>query len=127
MLYCLGPGGLKVFNRIEKKPVGDIDVFNSALNDLTSYFAPMVCVGVDRYKFYHRKQGKDESIEDFVAALKNLALSCRFGTLHDELIRDQIVMQASNTNIQEQLWAKGEAPLQEVIDLDRRASCRERV
>ncbi|KAJ1195021.1 hypothetical protein NDU88_004304 [Pleurodeles waltl] len=68
-----------------------------------------------------RLQAKDEVIEDYVAALKNLALTCRFGVLHNELIRDQIVMRAANRSIQDTLWAEGESPLQDVIDIVKRA------
>ena len=45
----------------------------------------------------------------------------RFGALHDELICDQIVMCAANPSIQDNLWAKGEASLQEVTEIGRRA------
>ncbi|KAJ1178411.1 hypothetical protein NDU88_003657 [Pleurodeles waltl] len=57
----------------------------------------------------------------YVSSLKKLAITCRFGALHDELMRDQIVMRASNEHIQEQLWAKEERPLHEVIDIVKRA------
>ncbi|KAJ1140513.1 hypothetical protein NDU88_006864 [Pleurodeles waltl] len=123
LLHCLGPGGLKVFKNINKKlrQDGQGDLYSNALEDLDNYYGPRVCVAVDRYKFFHRKQGKDEPVEDYVAALKNLAINCKFGILHDELIRDQIVMQASNSSIQDNLWAKGESSLQEIIDIVKRA------
>ncbi|KAJ1129124.1 hypothetical protein NDU88_007495 [Pleurodeles waltl] len=109
LLHCLGPGGLKVFKNINKKPRqdGQGDVYVNALEDLDNYYRPRVCIAADRYKFFHRKQGKDKPVEDYVSALKNLAINCRFGVLHDELIRDQIVMQTSNPHIQDNLWAKG--------------------
>ncbi|KAJ1143099.1 hypothetical protein NDU88_009410 [Pleurodeles waltl] len=123
LLHCLGPDGLKIFKNINKKPrqAGDGDLYKNALEDLDNYYRPRVCIAVDRYTFFHRKQGKEEPEEDYVSALKNLAINCRFGDLHDELIHDQIVMQSSNSNIQDNLWAKGESSLQEVIDIVKRA------
>ncbi|KAJ1218945.1 hypothetical protein NDU88_006516 [Pleurodeles waltl] len=123
LLHCLGPGGLKIFKNINKKPrqAGDGDLYKNALEDLDNYYRPRVCIAVDHYTFFHRKQGKEEPVEDYVSALKNLAINCRFGDLHDELIRDQIVMQSSNSNVQDNLWAKGESSLQEVIDIVKRA------
>ncbi|KAJ1207368.1 hypothetical protein NDU88_002759 [Pleurodeles waltl] len=114
---------LTVFMLTKKKPrqQGQGDLCINALEDLDNYYRPRVCVAVDRYKFFHRKQGKDESVEDYVSALKNLAINCRFGDMHDELIRDQIVMKSSNSNIQDNLWAKGVILLQEVIDIMKRA------
>ncbi|KAJ1141229.1 hypothetical protein NDU88_007563 [Pleurodeles waltl] len=119
LLHCLGAKGLKMYNSINKKTRAPDqgDVFSHALEDLTEYFRPAVCVAVDRFKFYHRKQQLEESVENYVAALKNLALSCKFGNLHDDLIRDQIIMHTANPHIQEKLWSRGEASLREVIDL----------
>ncbi|KAJ1131262.1 hypothetical protein NDU88_009601 [Pleurodeles waltl] len=121
LLHCLGPHGFKIYNRIEKKQREQGDVFVHALEDLDRYYSPTVCVGIDLYKFFHRKQNKEEMIEEYVSALKNLALTCKFGTLHDEFIRDQIVMHAANQNIQDCLWTKGESPLQEVIEVVKKA------
>ncbi|KAJ1101134.1 hypothetical protein NDU88_006206 [Pleurodeles waltl] len=121
LLHCLGRHGLKIYNRIEKKHREQGDVFVHALEDLDRYYSPTVCVGIDRCKFFHRKQSKEETIEEYFSALKNLALTCRFGTLHDEFIRDQIVMYAANQNMQDCLWTKGESPLQEVIEVVKKA------
>ncbi|KAJ1155391.1 hypothetical protein NDU88_008121 [Pleurodeles waltl] len=119
LLHCLDAKGLKTYNSINKKirAQDQGDVFSHALEDLTKYFKPTVCVAVDRFKFYHRKQQLEELVEDYVAALKNLALSCKFWNLHDDLIRDQLIMHTANPYIQEKLWARGEALLQEVIEM----------
>ncbi|KAJ1148613.1 hypothetical protein NDU88_001441 [Pleurodeles waltl] len=71
LLHCLGPGGLKIFKNINKKPrqAGEGDLYRNALEDLDNYYRPRVCVAVDRYKFFHRKQGKEEPVEDYVSAL----------------------------------------------------------
>ncbi|KAJ1206773.1 hypothetical protein NDU88_002171 [Pleurodeles waltl] len=103
------------------RQAGEGDLYKNALEDLDSYYRPRVGVAVDRYTFFHRKQGKEEPVEDYVSALKKLAINCRFGELHDELIHDQIVLQSSNSNNQDNLWAKGESSLQEVIDFVKRA------
>lgn len=122
LMHCLGAGEIKVYNTINKKIRADeVDILANATDDLNMYYKSTVCVGLDRYKFFHRGQGKDESIDDYVSALKNLAINCRFGGLHDEFIRDQIVMQGSNSSIQDTLWAKGEYPLQNIIDIARKA------
>ncbi|KAJ1216379.1 hypothetical protein NDU88_003981 [Pleurodeles waltl] len=38
------------------------------------------------YNFFQRKQGRDETVEENISALKKLAITCKFGQLHDELI-----------------------------------------
>ncbi|KAJ1194876.1 hypothetical protein NDU88_004161 [Pleurodeles waltl] len=120
LLHSLGPMGLKTYNKMSKSPVsGDICAFNAAMLDLDKYFAPKVCVGIVRYKFFQRKQEKGELVDDYVADLKKLALDCKFGAIHDELIRDQVVMHCNNQSIQERLWINGASPLDEILAIVR--------
>ncbi|KAJ1179121.1 hypothetical protein NDU88_004357 [Pleurodeles waltl] len=80
-----------------------------------------VCRRVDRKIQRPLKQGKVENVEEYVAALKHLAKTCRFGMLKEELIRGQSIMHVSNPNIQDELWVNGEAPLKDVIALVKKA------
>ncbi|KAJ1218673.1 hypothetical protein NDU88_006250 [Pleurodeles waltl] len=93
---------------------------------LDKYFAPKVCVGIVRYKFFQRKQEKGELVDDYIADLKKLALDCKFGAIHDELIRDQVVMHCNNQSIQERLWINGDSPLDEILAIVRKAEISER-
>ena len=45
-----------------------------------------------RAKFNRRKQESGESVDTFITDLYGLAEHCQFGTLHDEMIRDRIVV-----------------------------------
>ncbi|KAJ1174408.1 hypothetical protein NDU88_006230 [Pleurodeles waltl] len=94
--------------------------------DLDKYFAPKVCVGIVRYKFFQRKQEKGELVDDYVADLKKLALDCKFGAVHDELISDQVVMHCNNQSIQERLWINGNSPLDDILAIVRKAEISER-
>lgn len=128
LLHSLGPEGNRVFNQMEKKvrPPDSGNVFLDALEDLDAHYHPPVCVGISRYEFFQRKQGKMEPAEDYVAALKKLAINCEFGTLHDSFIRDQLVMHSNNSAIQEKLWTCGDAPLNEIFAIVRKAEMSKR-
>ncbi|KAJ1211510.1 hypothetical protein NDU88_006868 [Pleurodeles waltl] len=127
LLHMLGPVGLKTYNKMQKSSVsGDGCVFNAAMQGLDKYFAPKVCVGITRYKFFQRKQQKGESADDYVADLKKLALDCKFGSIHDDLIRDQVVVHSNNQSIQERLWINGDSPLEEIVAIVRKAEISER-
>ncbi|KAJ1209816.1 hypothetical protein NDU88_005188 [Pleurodeles waltl] len=102
-------------------PIGDGNNFDAALMDLDKYFAPKVCIGITRLKNFQRKQHKEEEVDDYVAELKKLAIDCKFGILHEDLIRDQLVMHARNQSIQERLWINGDAPLEDVLAIIRKA------
>ena len=53
---------------------------------LTDHFEPRRSVIADRFKFHKRDQSATESIAEFDAALRKLAIHCNFGeTLEDTL------------------------------------------
>ncbi|KAJ1115932.1 hypothetical protein NDU88_004152, partial [Pleurodeles waltl] len=113
LLHSLGPIGLKTYNKMPKcSASGDICVFGAAMQDPDRDFAPKVCIGIVRYTFFQQKQEKEESVDDYVADLKKLAIDCRFGAIHDDLIRDKLVMHCNNQSIQERLWINGDSPLE---------------
>lgn len=45
----------------------------------------------ERYRFNSKNQEPSEGIDAYVSALRNLAKTCNFGSLHDSLVRDRIV------------------------------------
>ncbi|KAJ1169187.1 hypothetical protein NDU88_001093 [Pleurodeles waltl] len=60
---------------------------------LDNHFLPKVSIILQRYYFGKRKQMDDESIEDFVTALRKLASSCNFGENLEERIRDRFMLE----------------------------------
>ena len=57
----------------------------------------------ERAKFNTRCQEKDESIDTFVTALHNLAQHCDYKDLHDEMIRDRLVVGLRDAKLSERL------------------------
>ena len=66
---------------------------------LQNYFAPKRNVVSERYKFRSREQRPDEPIDSYLTALRELAKSCEFGTLEEEMIRDQIVEKCASKSL----------------------------
>ncbi|KAJ1145991.1 hypothetical protein NDU88_012274 [Pleurodeles waltl] len=56
----------RVFMQMEKKTRAsdDLDVFKHSLEDLDAHYQPIACVAVDRFHFFQRKQGKDETVDE---------------------------------------------------------------
>lgn len=52
-----------------------------------------------RAQFNQRTQKDEESVDDFITDLHNLAKKCEFDPLEDELIRDRIVAGMNNTEL----------------------------
>jgi hypothetical protein len=67
------------------------------------------CVGemnqtYERYQFNSRVQKPNESIEQYIQALKTLAQTCNFcKCMHDDLIADRLVTGVNNTALTKQL------------------------
>ena len=57
----------------------------------------------ERAKFNRRRQEENEPVEAFITALYSLAEHCGYGNLHDEMIRDRIVVGIRNSSLSEKL------------------------
>ncbi|KAJ1108933.1 hypothetical protein NDU88_006303 [Pleurodeles waltl] len=100
---------------------GDTNVFENVLKEFDNYFAPKVCIGIFRYTFFQRKQECGETVDEYVAALRVLANDCKFDNLQGQLIGDQVVMHTRDPAIQERLWINGDAELDDILAIVRKA------
>ncbi|KAJ1136509.1 hypothetical protein NDU88_002924 [Pleurodeles waltl] len=118
----VGPEGLNVYESTTKiSGRGDTNVFENVLKEFDNYFAPKVCIGILRYKVFQRKQECGETVDEYVAALKVLVNGCKFDHLQSQLIRDQVVMHTRDPAIQERLWRNGDAELDDILAIVRKA------
>ena len=79
----------------------------------------------ERAKFNSRIQEEGESADSFITSLYGLAEHCGFGTLHDELIRDRIVVGIRNrvrdTSLSEKLQMDPKLNLQKAVNAVRQS------
>ena len=68
-----------------------------------SYFVQRRNVIFERAKFNRRIQEEGESVDTFITALYSLAEHCGYGELHDEMIRDRIMVEIRNSALSEKL------------------------
>ncbi|KAJ1165626.1 hypothetical protein NDU88_006045, partial [Pleurodeles waltl] len=120
--HCLGAEGLEILETLPAITTSDgaegdnsLNEFESTLLRLDKHFLPKVSIILQRYYFGKRKQTDDESIEDFVTALRKLASSCNFGENLEERIRDQFMLECKCDKVREALWAKNDPSLDEVL------------
>ena len=73
----------------------------------------------ERAKFNRRKQEDNESVDGFVTDLYNLAEHCNYGTLHDELIRDRIVVGIRDLALSEKLQIIEDLTLTKALNMAR--------
>ena len=109
----MGTDGYSVYRTIKKDETDT--ALAAALTRLEKHYVPQKNVTYERHKFRQRKQGSEESIDDFITALRTLARECKFGQLEDEAIRDQLVEGTNEMRVQERLLAEKDLKLDKAI------------
>ena len=80
--------------------------FSELVEILGKHLKPRPVVIAERFKFYIRIQREDESVADFMAALRKLSEHCQFGDFLDQALRDMLVCGLKNTATQKRLLAE---------------------
>lgn len=93
--------------------------FDDLVKKFKEHFSPKVNVTVERLTLFNRKQGDNETLEDFVTSLKNLSLSCQLGDVKDSITKDLFIggLNSSNQSIKEKLLLEEKTTLQEVYEI----------
>ncbi|KAJ1118438.1 hypothetical protein NDU88_006629 [Pleurodeles waltl] len=120
--HRLGAIRLREFKNLPPiENAGNINVYELAKKQLQERYGRKINVVLERYKFYSRSQQDEESIDQFVAALRGLAVTCKFEQMsYDQVLQDQILMKTKSRKIQEKLWSCGsDLSLNHAIDVAR--------
>ena len=70
----------------------------------------------ERAKFNLRFQKENESVDNFITDLFTLAQHCNYGTLHDEMVRDCIVVGLKDKTLSEKLQLEADRTLEKAIN-----------
>ena len=80
------------------------------------YFVKRRNIIFERAKFHRRKQESGEAVDSFITDLYGLAEHCQFGFLHDEMIRDRIVVGLADQKLSEKLQLDADLTLEKAIN-----------
>ena len=89
--------------------------YDSVKEKFTSYFVKRQNVIYERAKFNRRKEEEGESLMEFILDLNHLAEHCGFGPLHQELIRDRIVVGLRDSKLSEKLQLDADLTLEKAV------------
>ena len=84
---------------------------------LKNHYKPKVILIYESFKFHSRSQKPNESISDFIAALKELAHTCEFGTTLNDMLRDRFVTGLSNDRTQHTLLAEADLTFARAVEI----------
>ncbi|XP_033114101.1 uncharacterized protein K02A2.6-like [Anneissia japonica] len=119
LLHSLGPEGQRIFYTLPELGEAGDDILTKAMTTLQSHFAPKVSVVAERYRFRQRAQLPHESVDNYIAALRELASRCEFGTFENEMLRDQLVEKTNSSKIRTRLLTETDVKLDKAIKLAR--------
>lgn len=114
-LKCLlGRETTQILNNLglDADKLGKVSEISAALD---IYFIPTVNVIYERYIFGSAVQGPSETVDQYVARLRNLSSTCAYGTLEKEMIRDRLVLGIRDDETKKQLICDAKLTLDTAI------------
>ena len=100
-------------------PAADRDVYQHTIAILDKYFLPKANPTYERYILRGLKQGKEESIDQFLVKLRKQAKKCDFGDREEEFLGDQVIEGCASNALRKRLLEKGKVSLAEIETLAR--------
>ncbi len=82
LCHCLGAEGQRIY-----RALGHAETYEEAVALLANHFTGQQ----RRYKLRKRLQRPGESVQNYVTDLRDMARSCNYGTLQDQIVRDQFI------------------------------------
>ena len=109
LLHCAGSDAEDIFSTLtDPGPVGEQDTeYQKAVRTLDAYFKPQVNTPFERHVFRQAKQKTDETLDQYLTRLSQLAENCAFGDVKDEQIRDQFINKCRSHNLRKKLLESG--------------------
>ena len=93
----------------------DSKKYKTVKEKFDSYFVKRHNTIFEQARFNLRKQEQGESVDTFITALYELVEHCSYGQLHDEMIRDRIVVGIRDSNLSEKLQLDDKLTLETAI------------
>uniref|UniRef100_A0A2S2NI46 RNA-directed DNA polymerase n=1 Tax=Schizaphis graminum TaxID=13262 RepID=A0A2S2NI46_SCHGA len=119
LITLIGDDGLNVYNTFDPKKINDGDkpVFAKVIEAFDNYCNGKKNVVFERHMFlkYNRQEG--QSIINYVTKLKLLSATCEYGQLENSVIRDQVVLNTSDPQLQERLISMDDLTLEKAIEI----------
>ena len=80
LLTVIGPNNYGIVRSLVAPALPKDKSFAELEAVLKGHFQPKPLVIAERYRFYQRNQAETESVQDYVADLRRLAITCDFGS-----------------------------------------------
>ena len=114
LLYSMGDEADDIL-RSFKLSSDQLKKYDTVKAKFDQHFVKKRNVIFERAKFNMRKQEEGEPVDTFVTDLYALTEHCSFGALHDEMLRDRLVVGLLSVRLSEKLQLDAELTLEKAI------------
>ena len=118
LLSVKGKECFRVFKHLEMAD-DDRKKIEPTLTALQAHFEPTRNVIYERFKFNTCEQSKGETVAQYITKLRQLASTCEFGSLENDLIRDRLVLGTIDPSVRARMLREPKLDLQKAIDMCR--------
>lgn len=101
----------------------EASAYNTVKEKLERHFVVRRNIIFERAKFNQRQQEQGETVDSFITALHCLSEHCGYGQLHDEMVRDRLVVGLRDKKLSEQLQLDSELTLERAVTRARQSEC----
>ena len=117
LLYIMGPESEDVYAQLQFTGDEADRTFKAVVDAFTAYFQPRRIVLNYWTQFYNREQSADESAEEYICSVHNLAVKCRFdtGLTQNDMVKDRLLSGMSDTSLSSELQLDEDVTLDAVI------------
>ena len=84
---------------------------------IAQHLKPKPLAIAERFRFYQRNQGKQETVSQYVAELRKLSEHCDFGEFLNQALRDRLVCGLSSVATQRKLLAEDKLDLKKAMEV----------
>lgn len=120
-ITCIGHEALEVYNGLPFRDENEKNDPTVILRLMEEYCVGKTNTIYERYVFNNKHQESSESVDAYVTKLRKLSLTCEFGQLADQMIRDRIVCGIKDNAVRKKLLQEADLSLQKCVDICRAA------
>ncbi|UYV72487.1 hypothetical protein LAZ67_9003355 [Cordylochernes scorpioides] len=118
-MYLMGDRADDIFRTFKFEKKEEATKIDSVLKAFDSHFCVRKNIIYERAKFNSRIQEDREPVDEFITSLYKLADSCEFEGLHEQLIRDRIVVGVRDKALSERMQLDSELTLEKAVKIVR--------
>ncbi|UYV79219.1 hypothetical protein LAZ67_17001575 [Cordylochernes scorpioides] len=118
-MYLMDNRADDIFRTFKFEKEEEATKIDSVLKAFDSHFCVRKNIIYERAKFNLRIQEDQEPVDEFITSLYKLADSCEFEGLHEQLIRDRIVVGVRDKALSERMQLDSELTLEKAVKMVR--------